>query len=422
MNKTTYIYALYDPRNIEDIRYIGKADNLQKRLSQHISSSLKGGNFKDEWIRSLINENTKPEIKILEEVAYDDPIEWEDREVYYIAYYFNNGHKLENCTPGGSDNFYLGAIKYRHNIWINNKTPITKYKLDEAIMYTRSNCLDIESAWKMRRNFYSTRQESVESDFNLRVASHDVNRSRLHKLGGRKCYKCGWSLNETKWNQHKSLFMDTYIPPEAFTLKNGAELITHDGKVASCDCDKEGMVFLTYNCRLYSRIKSFDKTRVLNSDEEQMRELEYIQQRFDVLMDRQSVIGKCLVKVDIRPLTILFVDDYYGRIIDGKRLLENYGHKVITVNSGISALEKLSKYQFDVVLMGVIMSEMDGIETAKLIRDSEKNNIKHTLIIAMVAPILETNRERFLSDNFDGYIPIPVQVDSLHSELMGIVK
>jgi len=420
--KTTYIYGLYDPRYPEEMRYIGKADDTKKRLTQHIRGSkpLNFVRFKGEWIRFLIDDNIKPEVKILETVAYDNPIEWEDREVYYIAYYFNKGHRLENSTPGGSDNFHLAGIRYRHKMWKENKKPITKYKLDEAIMYTRSNRLDIESAWRKRRDFYTKRQEHIEADFSLRVASHDVNRSRFFKLGGKDCPSCGLSINEDKWNDNKLLFFNTYVPPEVYNRDGNKDIIADDDKHTSCDCYKEGLVFLKYNCRLYSRMKSFDNTRVLISDERFARELAYIQKRFEELMQRRKVTAGYNRQMKIRPLKILVVDDYDGRLVNAKRVLKNSGHKVETANGGICALDKLSKRTFDVILMGVTMSEIDGIETAKLIRESEKKNLTHTLIIAAVAPILETNKERFLSANFDGYIPIPIQVNSLHEEIFDI--
>lgn len=95
------IYALIDPDN--NVRYIGKTKvSLQKRLSQHItdSKSIMNGskrrniNKRYSWIISLLKDNKKPNIILLEECNENN---WIEREVYYISKYKN----LTNMTKGG---------------------------------------------------------------------------------------------------------------------------------------------------------------------------------------------------------------------------------------------------------------------------------------------------------------------------------
>lgn len=94
------IYALKDPLT-HKVEYVGKTgDNLKLRLDQHIckakQADAKGP--RDKWIRTLLAQNMRPVIDIIETVTGD----WQERERYWIAYYKNSmGHKLKNGTLGG---------------------------------------------------------------------------------------------------------------------------------------------------------------------------------------------------------------------------------------------------------------------------------------------------------------------------------
>ncbi len=76
-----YIYALKDPENNE-IKYIGKTNNIKRRYNNHLQEVNKGINTKKvNWIRKLKENNTKPILEVLE-ICCD--INWQDREMYWI--------------------------------------------------------------------------------------------------------------------------------------------------------------------------------------------------------------------------------------------------------------------------------------------------------------------------------------------------
>lgn len=93
------IYVLIDPRN-NNIKYVGKTEKkLEQRLYYHIYDNPKIKNIhKKKWIESLINENLKPEIKLIDIVEYDD---WKFWEIYWISQFITWGFKLTNKTDGG---------------------------------------------------------------------------------------------------------------------------------------------------------------------------------------------------------------------------------------------------------------------------------------------------------------------------------
>lgn len=91
------IYCLKHPITLE-IKYIGVTTvELNMRLSQHIHTGknpLKRGTIVSKWIYSLLKENLKPIMELIEEC---DENNWEEREVYWISFYPN----LKNQLPGG---------------------------------------------------------------------------------------------------------------------------------------------------------------------------------------------------------------------------------------------------------------------------------------------------------------------------------
>lgn len=93
-----YIYGLYDPRN-KELRYVGKATDLHKRLIGHISLA-KGDvtNPKSKWINELLSEGLNPEIRVLEET---DENNWPDVEKKWIADCLAEGISLSNILEGG---------------------------------------------------------------------------------------------------------------------------------------------------------------------------------------------------------------------------------------------------------------------------------------------------------------------------------
>ena len=105
---------------------------------------------------------------------------------------------------------------------------------------------------------------------------------------------------------------------------------------------------------------------------------------------------------------ILVVDDNDVNLQVAEGLLKKYGISPELCTSGFKALELLEKNQYDIIFMDHQMPEMDGMETARKIRASEKVKNQNT-IIAMSANAVNGVEEMFLSNGFDGFLPKPVQ-------------
>lgn len=93
----TFIYSLSDPITNE-IRYVGKSDNINARLTEHIRKCTYSNTHKNNWIKSLLNKNLKPKIGILDKVSNTD---WEFWEIYWINLIKMWGFNLTNIGIGG---------------------------------------------------------------------------------------------------------------------------------------------------------------------------------------------------------------------------------------------------------------------------------------------------------------------------------
>ncbi|MGH7515097.1 MAG: sensor histidine kinase [Gemmatimonadales bacterium] len=82
-------------------------------------------------------------------------------------------------------------------------------------------------------------------------------------------------------------------------------------------------------------------------------------------------------------VNILLVDDKPANLVALEAMLQGLGQNLIMARSGREALKWLLTHEFAVVLLDVKMPEMDGFETATLIRERDKS--RHTPIIFLTA-------------------------------------
>lgn len=93
---TIYIYALIDPFT-DEIRYIGKSIRPKERLTNQCNEH--SNTYRCHWIQSVLKQGKRPIQIILEELSSD--ANWQEREIYWIAYGKLQGWNLTNATDGG---------------------------------------------------------------------------------------------------------------------------------------------------------------------------------------------------------------------------------------------------------------------------------------------------------------------------------
>jgi two-component system CheB/CheR fusion protein len=99
------------------------------------------------------------------------------------------------------------------------------------------------------------------------------------------------------------------------------------------------------------------------------------------------------------------------------KLLTKWNHIVETAEDGSEAVEKWKNDHFDIILMDVEMPGMDGIEATRSIREAEKDGGCHTPIIALTAHAFINDRDRLLTQGFDGYVSKPMDIHALLAEI-----
>jgi len=118
-----------------------------------------------------------------------------------------------------------------------------------------------------------------------------------------------------------------------------------------------------------------------------------------------------------RPLHILLAEDNHVNQVLAVRMLGKRGHSVEVANNGREALDRLEMEWFDVLLTDMQMPVMDGFETARTIRERERQTGRHLPIIAMTALAMKGDRERCLEMGMDGYVSKPMQPSELFEAL-----
>jgi signal transduction histidine kinase len=112
---------------------------------------------------------------------------------------------------------------------------------------------------------------------------------------------------------------------------------------------------------------------------------------------------------------ILIVDDLQEKLLVFKTILEELDQNLILVRSGADALREVLAREFAVILLDVNMPDIDGLETARLIRQYKKS--AHTPIIFITAYADEMQTSQGYSLGAVDYILSPVIPDVLRQKV-----
>jgi CheY-like chemotaxis protein len=112
--------------------------------------------------------------------------------------------------------------------------------------------------------------------------------------------------------------------------------------------------------------------------------------------------------------TVLIVDDDQRNTFALASALQTHGMNVLAAASGRKAIEMLrSEPGIDIVFMDVMMPDLDGYDTVRLVRAMER--FKDLPVIAITAHAMKGDREKCLEAGASDYLAKPVNVDQLVS-------
>ena len=116
--------------------------------------------------------------------------------------------------------------------------------------------------------------------------------------------------------------------------------------------------------------------------------------------------------LDCSDFTALVVDDSKLNLKVAERLLRKYNFNVDTAESGKDCIYKF-KYgnHYDIIFLDHMMPEMDGIETVRILKRLDDYEIPP--IVALTANAMNGMEEKYLSEGFDCYLPMPINTQEL---------
>ncbi|MEY2800728.1 MAG: hypothetical protein RL513_312 [Pseudomonadota bacterium] len=118
--------------------------------------------------------------------------------------------------------------------------------------------------------------------------------------------------------------------------------------------------------------------------------------------------------------SILIVDDLPEKHLVLRSILEDLGEELVSVHSGRDALAQLLAREFAVILLDVNMPDIDGLETASLIRGHRRS--ARTPILFITAHVDESEARRGYALGAVDYIPSPVVPQVLRSKVRVFVE
>ena len=116
------------------------------------------------------------------------------------------------------------------------------------------------------------------------------------------------------------------------------------------------------------------------------------------------------------PARLLLVDDNRDALDALSVLLQLDRHTVTTADNGRDAIRLMSETQPEVAIIDVEMSQMDGFEVARAVR---QNRALHAvLLIALTGYASELDKSRALAAGFDCHLTKPLSIDRLQDILV----
>ena len=115
--------------------------------------------------------------------------------------------------------------------------------------------------------------------------------------------------------------------------------------------------------------------------------------------------------------SILIVEDDKELSLLFKKVLEKSGYQVKSASDGAQALEVLDREYIDLIISDIMMPVMDGLEAARYIRRSNKENARDIPIIAMTANAFEEDRKKAIKAGMNAHIAKPISADIILENL-----
>ena len=117
-------------------------------------------------------------------------------------------------------------------------------------------------------------------------------------------------------------------------------------------------------------------------------------------------------------LRILVADDHPANRLLLRRILEKCNHIVHEASDGIEAIKLAEEHEFQLALLDIRMPNLDGTKASEKLRQLySQRSIPVPPMFAITAHASPEDRERFLADGFDDYLPKPISAQELLAKI-----
>jgi group I intron endonuclease len=256
--ETIYIYTLTDPITNE-IRYVGKTNNLVRRLNAHIKRSKTNKYHSARWINSLIDKGFKPVISIIEECTEKN---WEEREIYWIGYY-RELFDLTNVLDGGGHTATYGRLgkpwseeqkinnrKARLGMSVNHTDEGKKNRANGIRKYCNENKKKVFQ-YSLDGEFIKEWDSAVDAGLELNITHSNI--TKVCKGERKKTGEFIWSYDKIKVEEYKRKELKTKKPVLQLNVNN--EIINEFESVSEAARTLDILTSSILNC-LKGRCKS----------------------------------------------------------------------------------------------------------------------------------------------------------------------
>ena len=135
-------------------------------------------------------------------------------------------------------------------------------------------------------------------------------------------------------------------------------------------------------------------------------------------MGSENIICHLSVKQAERIHILVVEDEYLNQFIAGK-LLQRYGFQYVIAGNGLEAVRLIADKSFQLVLMDMEMPEMDGYETAQIIRSLNDTYFKTVPILLYSSCFF--NQNEVINMGMTDIAQKPLEHDDLEQKIIKYV-
>jgi two-component system, cell cycle response regulator DivK len=108
---------------------------------------------------------------------------------------------------------------------------------------------------------------------------------------------------------------------------------------------------------------------------------------------------------------VLVVEDNVKNLKLVRDVLDHHGYEVVAAGTGEEGVRLADETEPDLILMDLQLPGIDGAETLRRIRATDRGAT--VPVLAVTAFAMDTDRDRALGSGFDGYLQKPISMRDL---------